>query len=262
MQHLCASLQVLQTKDLRAELNPLDATLTQNRGEGPHGRTTIPVRYLDLSLFFATLRKAPGVCGYSSHFGSPLSQWPTLANSKIPARSGLPVFLPWFPFNFQLSTPEKKQPGFIDRCCIHVLLASRPFGRGGPHGNCQADRARIGIQDWSRYVRDPRIGAGDIHGVHYHGGGESGLAGPISGARFEAFWLGQGIRSDHFLSHMLRPLRRNFQRHRRSYLQSCGGGGGGGARGESVVLGVFQSFCCRAVYIAPPPRRERGWWLF
>src|SRR5260370_14599331 len=126
MQHLCASLQVLQTKDLRAELNPLDATLTQNRGEGPHGRTTIPVRYLDLSPFFATLTKAPGVCGYSSHFGSPLSQWPTLPNSKIPARSGLPGFLPWFPFNFQLSTPRKKQQGSIARSCILVLLSATP----------------------------------------------------------------------------------------------------------------------------------------
>src|SRR5260370_8355027 len=136
MQHLCASLQVLQTKDLRAELNPLDATLTQNRGEGPNGRTTIPVRYLDLSPFFATLTKAPGVCGYSSHFGSPLSQWPTLANSKIPARSGLPGFLPWFPFNFQLSTPEKNQPGFIDRCWIHVPSTLRPFRIVRPHTNC------------------------------------------------------------------------------------------------------------------------------
>src|SRR6266436_2725057 len=44
-----------------------------NRGGGfygPTGRTTIPVRYFDLSPLFATLKKTPGVWGYSSHSGT------------------------------------------------------------------------------------------------------------------------------------------------------------------------------------------------
>src|SRR6266700_2747346 len=45
MQHLCTSSQVLQTKDLRPRLHPLDATLPQNRGIPPSSRSFRPFRF-------------------------------------------------------------------------------------------------------------------------------------------------------------------------------------------------------------------------
>src|SRR5260370_29262377 len=44
MQHLWASSQVLQTKDLREKLTPLDATLTQNRGYPTPSQSFRPFR--------------------------------------------------------------------------------------------------------------------------------------------------------------------------------------------------------------------------
>jgi hypothetical protein len=59
-------------KRLTIPLNHLDATLTENQWGGRHpGRTSIPVRCLNLSPLFATLAQTPGVWGYSSHFGTP-----------------------------------------------------------------------------------------------------------------------------------------------------------------------------------------------
>ena len=72
MQHLRALAYVLQTKDLEKFVSPLDATLTKNRGRGPH-----------------------------DHVSTPLPRWPELANSKIPIRSGRPGRL--FPRPLQLS---------------------------------------------------------------------------------------------------------------------------------------------------------------
>src|SRR6266851_4610228 len=73
---------------LMQQLNPLDATLTKNQGEGmpwrPSGRTSIPVRCLDLSPLFLTLSKTPGVRGYSSHSGIPNLQTFQPANFQTP----------------------------------------------------------------------------------------------------------------------------------------------------------------------------------
>jgi len=82
-------------------LNPVTSILYKNIGgqgvpatfpllsRSPIFRTLFQVPY-PASPLFATLTKTTGVWGYSSHFGSPLSQWPELANSKIPVLSGRP----------------------------------------------------------------------------------------------------------------------------------------------------------------------------
>src|SRR5260370_39765619 len=60
MQHLCASSQVLQTKDLRVKLNSLDATLTQNRGTLYKPKfSSFPISHLPRPILELATRHCP-----------------------------------------------------------------------------------------------------------------------------------------------------------------------------------------------------------